>query len=567
MKHVKTILMLAAVLAGLYVGYLQIMPPLALPKDFAETGKTLADADADAGPDLNLMLSHVKGMASQVHHVDSPGIAVTHAYLIDQLTQMGHTVIQEDYALSIADIQALEAERSAYHKAAWRTDEASIRAYADMGSRPAMNLKNIWVKVDAPDTDDTILFMAHTDSVKMGPGAFDDTVSVAAMLEALRALQNVTPVRDMVFLFTDGEEQGLLGAALFVRDHPELQPVTKLVINLEARGNQGALIMFESTHSNLNMVRAYTKAAPAPVTLSIANSVYRIMRNDTDLTRFIMAGYPGLNFAVIDGASVYHTMQDNYETFSRKSAMHYLGTATALATEFATAPDLDLTAKEDGVFFPLWPGNAVVLSRTLADILAFAAIAGYLIVLAFLFLRRRAAPLRVLAAFGVSLLAVALAGVLGYAAVRLAAVWPAFSNLMRVHDNRYAMIVCAVIALASVLAFLLLRKGAGAAHAMGALLLPALLAPVTVFLFPSASYLFSLPVLMGLVCVLTCPWCRTGVVPALAAFVTMLLFVPLAALVLIALGLNVAYGPVILLALPVSMIAGLWRMGQDAAHV
>lgn len=562
MNRLKSLLMALAVLAGLFFGYLQILPPLALPKDFSETGKTLAEADD--GPDLDLMLTHIKGMASQVHHVDSEGIAVTHAYLLDQLTQMGYEAQQDTYALTIADIQALEAERSAYHKAAWRTDEASIRGYAGMGSKPAMNLRNIHVTVDAPSTEDTILFMAHTDSVRMGPGAFDDTVSVAAMLEGLRALKGVTPVRDMVFLFNDGEEQGLLGAAMFVKDHPELQARTKLVVNLEARGNRGALIMFESTHSNLNMVRAYARTAPGPVTLSIANSVYRIMRNDTDLTRFIMDGHPGLNFAVIDGASVYHTMADNYENFDRKSAMHYLGTVTALATGLAAQPDLTLTAREDGVFFPLWPGNVVILSRTLADVLAFAAAALYIAALAYLLLHRRARFLRVLAAFGLSLLALALTGGIAYLLIRLAGVWGALYALANARDGLYALIACAVLALLTLPLFLLfLRKtDDGVSVAMGTMLLPALLAPAMVFLFPSASYLFSLPVLLGLINVLANRWCRAGVIPALCAFVTLLLFVPLAALVLIALGYEVAFGPAILAALPMTLILGQWRMGQ-----
>ena len=209
------------------------------------------------------------------------------------------------YALPIADVQALLNELAVYHGQTWHIDEPSIREYAGIGDKPAMNLKNIHVTLDAPGTDDAILFMAHTDSVIMGPGAFDDTVSVAALLEGIRALDGVTLKRDLIFLFTDGEEQGLLGAAMFVKDHPEMKDRVKLVINLEARGNRGALIMFESTHSNLNMVKAYARSALG-LALSIADSVYRMMQNDTDLTRFIMAGYPGINFAVMRGRGIPH---------------------------------------------------------------------------------------------------------------------------------------------------------------------------------------------------------------------------------------------------------------------
>jgi hypothetical protein len=51
--------------------------------------------------------------------------------------------------------------------------------------------------------------------VPTGPGASDDGSGVAALLETARALAIGTPLRnDVIFLFTDAEEVGLLGAAL-----------------------------------------------------------------------------------------------------------------------------------------------------------------------------------------------------------------------------------------------------------------------------------------------------------------------------------------------------------------
>ncbi|MGI6671663.1 MAG: M20/M25/M40 family metallo-hydrolase [Christensenellales bacterium] len=562
-KHVKTVLMMVAVLLGLYVGYMQIKPQVALPKDFKETGKTLDQADE--GPDLDLMLSHLKAMASQVHSVGSEGLRITQAYLIDQLEQLGHTPVVEEYVLSAAEIQALEAERIAYHRQNWHADDLVIREYSSNSDKLGMNLKNIYVALDAPGTDEAILFMAHTDSVIMGPGAFDDTVSVAAMLEGIRALNGVPLKCDMIFLFTDGEEKRLLGAALFVNDHPELKDRVQSVINLEGRGNRGALIMFESTHNNLNMVRAYARSAPGPLALSVANSVYRMMDNDTDLTRFIMAGYSGMNLAVIEGAEVYHTKDDNYENFDRKSAMHYLATVTGLATDFATCEDLTLTAREDGVFFPLWPGNLMVMSRTLADVLAFAALVAYVVVLVILVLCRRVRMLRVLHAAVASLLALAVAGGLAFGLLKILDAIPAVRDSLGASQGIAEQLACAVLAFAALPVFrFIYRKGDGTAAALGTLLLPALLAPVMVFLFPSASYLFSWPVLLGLVSVLVHPWCRLGIVPAAMAFISLLLYVPLAALVMIALGVQVAYVPVVLTALPLVMAVGQWRMGKVA---
>ena len=386
-RPVTALVLLISLVAGLVLGYQQILPP-GVPKGFTE--KATALEQAQAGPDLALMLSHLKAMASQVHSVDSDGIRVTHAYLKEQLSKMGYAYREESYALTMEEIMQLERERTDYRKRPFTATPDSIRSYAGIGDKPTMDLVNIVVHLDAPDTQETLIFVAHTDSVKAGPGAFDDTVSVSALLEALRLLKDQAPLRDLVFLFADGEEQGMLGAAKFVQDHPELQAVTKMVYNIEARGNQGTLMMFETTGSNFAMARSYAESVPQPFAMSIAGTVYRSMRNDTDLTRFMMAGYPGMNFAVIQGAEVYHTKDDSFENFSRDSAWHYLQSVTALVLNAASAETLDLQAKEDGVFFPMLRGNLPVIRQGAANILAYAAAALFMAVTIFMLIKGRA---------------------------------------------------------------------------------------------------------------------------------------------------------------------------------
>ena len=66
-----------------------------------------------------------------------------------------------------------------------------------------------------------VLLTSHYDSVPWSPGAGDDGSGVAAMLETLRALTAGPPLgHDVLFLFSDGEEVGLLGAQAFVDQHP-----------------------------------------------------------------------------------------------------------------------------------------------------------------------------------------------------------------------------------------------------------------------------------------------------------------------------------------------------------
>jgi hypothetical protein len=559
-KLITAILLLISLAAGLVLGYQQILP-LAVPSDFVEEAATLEGAKA--GPDLALMLSHLKAMASQVHSVDSDGIRVTQVYLKQQLTKMGYAHREESYALPIDEILQLERDRTAFRGKAFTSTEESIRDYSGIGDKPTMNLNNIVVQVDAPGTDETVIFVAHTDSVKAGPGAFDDTVSVSALLEALRLLKDQTPLRDLVFLFADGEEQGMLGAAKFVQDHPELQPVTKMVFNIEARGNQGVLMLFETTGNNYAMARAYAKAVPRPFAMSIAGTVYKTMKNDTDLTRFMMAGYPGMNFAVIQGADVYHTKDDSYEGFGRDSAYHYLQSVTGLVQFAATTETLDLQAQEDGVFFPLLSGIMPVMRQGTANILAYAAAAFFLAVALFLLIQGKARLGTLLAATGLQVLLIALAGGISFLVVKLVLNANQLSNYYDILSFKpaqpifYAMLA-ALSVLCALIFFLVFRKIASPVSvALGVLLIPAALALVTTFIFPSANYLFSLSVLAGLLAIGLKKIIPLGIPAALFTFGTLLLFVPLCALVFIALSFNTSYASVALWMLPFTMLLGM----------
>ena len=88
-------------------------------------------------------------------------------------------------------------------------------------------------------TAPALAIMAHYDTVPSSPGAADDTVGVAAALEIARVLKaSPAPARDVVFLITDGEEAGLLGARSFFADDP-LAGRIAAVLNMESRGGGG----------------------------------------------------------------------------------------------------------------------------------------------------------------------------------------------------------------------------------------------------------------------------------------------------------------------------------------
>lgn len=167
-----------------------------------------------------------------------------------------------------------------------------------------------------------ILLMAHYDTVPGSPGAADDSLGIAAILEAVRALrEDVQRRHDVIVLLTDAEEVGLLGAHAFFEQHP-LATRVGFVINLEARGSRGRAMMFETAVGNGSTVAAYAGAAPAPVANSLMGFVYRRMPNGTDFSVPAAQGIPGLNLAITGAQFDYHAATATPAHLDRGSVQH-----------------------------------------------------------------------------------------------------------------------------------------------------------------------------------------------------------------------------------------------------
>ncbi|HEV7705143.1 MAG TPA: M20/M25/M40 family metallo-hydrolase [Gemmatimonadaceae bacterium] len=196
-----------------------------------------------------------------------------------------------------------------------------------------------------------ILLMAHTDGVAAGPAASDDGAGVAVLLETLRALRAGPPLEhDVIALFTDGEEAGLLGAAAFVREHRWAKDVAA-TLNFDSRGTNGRAFMFETGVGDLDLVRVY-RAAPDVNGTSLMVTVYRTLPNDTDLSEVAILGRPALNFAFADGVDRYHTTQDNVAQINPGSIQHEGEQALAITRTLGNGP-LPRPITRDAVFFDL----------------------------------------------------------------------------------------------------------------------------------------------------------------------------------------------------------------------
>jgi hypothetical protein len=192
------------------------------------------------------------------------------------------------------------------------------------------------------------------------PGAGDDGAAVAAFLETLRALRAGPSLKnELWFLFTDGEEYGLLGAEEFAALPGALERVA-VVLNFEGRGNGGPVVLFETGRDEAPWVAAYARAVRWAQASSLGPTVYERLPNDSDFSVFKARGLPGLNFAFIAGGSAYHRPWDTPANLDPSSLQHHGEIALGLARHLGEA-DLGALAAERGnaAYFTL-PGNVLV---------------------------------------------------------------------------------------------------------------------------------------------------------------------------------------------------------------
>lgn len=245
-------------------------------------------------------------------------------------------------------------------------------------------VQNVLARLDGNEPGEAVMVAAHYDSVPAGPGAFDDGAGVATVLEAARALKSLPqPRHSVIFLVDDGEEPGLIGARVFVDQHPWAKEV-RAVVNIDSRGTTGPSLMFETGDANEWAVRAYAARATRPETSSIFYEGYKRYPNDTDFTVFKAAGYQGVNFANIGGVVHYHTPLDNFANANPATLQHH-GDNALSSLETLANTEISSPPRASAVYFDVfgrwvicWPANRTLKIALSSAILLFLEI-GWLI--------------------------------------------------------------------------------------------------------------------------------------------------------------------------------------------
>lgn len=226
---------------------------------------------------------------------------------------------------------------------------AEIVTVRSVDGHSASEIHNVLARLPGRANTRAFALTAHYDSVRYGPGAADDGASVAAMLETARALRAGPPLNnDVIFVFTDAEESGLLGAKAFAR-HPWAGEIGVL-LGLESRGTSGGSLMFETSSSNGWLIAELARAKVGAFASSLSSSIYDSLPFSGDFTWLKRHGQHGFHAAFLNDFAWYHTRNDRPENLSLASLQHHGNYALGLARHFGNLPLQNVTAP-DAVYF------------------------------------------------------------------------------------------------------------------------------------------------------------------------------------------------------------------------
>jgi hypothetical protein len=457
-----------------------------------------------------------------------------------------------------------------------QVQETSSLRYDDEGFAGdqvhAARVKNILARIPGTDgAGEAVLLMSHYDSMPTTPAAADGGVGTATLLETVRAIQAGPPLEnDVIVYMGDADVNGVLGPIAFHK-HPWSEDVG-VGFAFEGSGTSGpSALIYDAQGAEMSEASPGIDPAQVPVPedypsaqdgwwLGQALEVlpHPLVLTPLNSTPFAVAASPelglfqvgtesaGMGFGQFRDGYAYHTLLDNPERLDLRSLQHQGENALALAGHFGDMP-LDEARRQQSapvVAFNVLPGQVVSYPSTLALPLA-AAVA--LLLVALLVFGTWRGRLKVgglllgIVLFVLSLVGAVVATTLGWkvgvALNPVYQVWMARGY----YGAEWRLLFLASLTVAFVTAlYLLAWRFVRAARdegsvAAGALTILAALAVLTGMWIPSLSYLFTWPLLAGVLVLALAvlvparargPWPRV-VVLALTSFVPIVLFVPL----------------------------------------
>jgi len=291
--------------------------------DPSDTATTTAVIHAPIDISAENLRDHVDYLADDARGgrvPGSPGHAEARDYLVDQMSQIGLVPLGDDGVYTWA------------YTTTGRDDRYMIDASGDVVPADwsaGTDIVGLLPGSDPERAGEYVLLMAHYDHLGVTSsgspynGALDDAAGVAAVLEVARAMveADLPPARSVVFLLTDDEESGLVGAEKWLAD-PTV-PLEDIVVGLSADplgrpvlpdfwpmallGTERSPAMRDLWDTTLDWAADQTDLSP----LFINRDLVSLFASDQD--ELFQVGLPGV-WVTNPGMAFYHQPEDDAET-------------------------------------------------------------------------------------------------------------------------------------------------------------------------------------------------------------------------------------------------------------
>lgn len=362
-------------------------------------------------------------------------------------------------------------------------------------------LENVVARLRGSDSSGAIVVLAHYDTVSYSNGAADNSSTVAALLEIMRALAaGPTPRNDVIVLFDDGEElpDEFSGTKAFVREHPWMSDV-RVAISIDTAVAGPISTNEVGPHANSWLVHALARAYTDGAWTSFSGG------GKYNSTPFRNAGIPVLALEDNYPFKEKHTRED-LPGIVQPASVQQMGDQTLAIVRDLGELDLTDPRGEQETFFAVPFVGLVHYPEAWSLPMAIAA--GVLLMLALgLALWRRLTSWRGLAIAFVSILVMVAVSVIGVNALKPAlpgifgwntGAWPDWPEVIPPYGGVAVAVIDLIILVLVVIGYILARRWSARADFSLAGLVPFLVpAVITSIALPRTAYAFIWPVLIG----------------------------------------------------------------------
>ncbi len=226
---------------------------------------------------------------------------------------------------------------------------------------------------------EAIVLNAHYDSQPATPGAADALSGVASNLEIARILFGDDLKRDVILLFNDGEEAGLLGATAFVDHHAWASDVVGFV-NLEARGSGGISTPVYTIGADRTVLGPYARGLGRRAPGSAIGALSALLPAANDISVFDRLGVPGVTLGFASNVRHYHTPLDDRARLDPGSVQQQGDAALRITRALARADATPDAAAGRLTFVALGP-TTLAWPETWTPALSYAAAGAFMLLL------------------------------------------------------------------------------------------------------------------------------------------------------------------------------------------